>query len=205
MSNQSVIGEVSGKRVHVMYGGGLVSQLFGSTTFTLYEDRLVEDSKGVVLKDHTQVPIDAITGVNICTHGNPLLLVIGFATLPVFGLGILFLILYFFMCKNFLVVSSEGHIYALQRKGDDAKYNDFAEALMGMAIKARASGGGGGGIPAARKSSSSMSALAAPQSAVGPGKLTVNCGGCGAEYSMPAGSAGKKFRCQQCRTVVEVP
>jgi hypothetical protein len=50
-----------------------------------------------------------------------------------------------------------------------------------------------------------MSALAAPQSAVGPGKLTVNCGGCGAEYSMPAGSAGKKFRCQQCRTVVEVP
>ena len=109
------------------------------------------------------------------------------------------------MCKNFLVVSSEGHIYALQRKGDDAKYNDFAEALMGMAIKARASGGGGGGLPAARKSSSSMSALAPPQSAVGPGKLTVNCGGCGAEYSMPAGSAGKKFRCQQCRTVVEVP
>ena len=67
MSNQSVIGEVSGKRVHVMYGGGLVSQLFGSTTFTLYEDRLVEDSKGVVLKDHTQVPIDAITG---CKEAN---------------------------------------------------------------------------------------------------------------------------------------
>lgn len=203
MADRDAIEQVSGKRVQVMYGGGLVPQMFGKTTFTLYPDRLVEDTTGVVLKDHTQVPLNAINGVNICTHGNPILLILGFATLWVFGLGLIFLILYYFIRKNFLVVISEGHIYALQRKGADGKYTDFAETLMDLVIAARTSTGGeeqGGASPSKRAAPAALAAPAAPAKGA-----TVSCNGCGAEYRMPAGSSGKKFRCTQCRTVVEVP
>lgn len=203
MSDRDAIDQVSGKRVQVMYGGGLVPQMFGKTTFTLYSDRLVEDSAGVVLKDHTQVPLNAINGVNICTHGNPILLFLGIFTLWFFGLGLIFLVLYFFIRKNFLVVISEGHIYALQRKGPDSKYNDFAETLMDMVIAARTGGGVEEQATSPPSRRSAPAALAAP--AASPKGATVSCNGCGAEYRMPAGSSGKKFRCTQCRTVVEVP
>jgi predicted Zn finger-like uncharacterized protein len=35
--------------------------------------------------------------------------------------------------------------------------------------------------------------------------MSVRCPECDKEYRIPAGSAGKKFRCQACQAVIDVP
>ena len=56
--------EVTGKRVMVTFGGVLTPQLFGSTTFNLEHDRLVETSSGIVARQKCQIPDRKSTRLN---------------------------------------------------------------------------------------------------------------------------------------------
>ena len=188
--------EVSGKRVMVSFGGVLTPQLFGSSTFSLESDRLVETSSGIVARQKCQIPIAMISAMAVSTSGNPLFLVFGLLTLPIFGLGLVFLLLYFLLPRHFLVVHSNNYITALNCRGDLQPYREFADAVMRSAIDsqgvARERHGGHRAVVAAPPA---MSALPPPSS-------TVTCPGCGTEYKLPAGVAGRRLRCQKCQSIV---
>ena len=38
-----------------------------------------------------------------------------------------------------------------------------------------------------------------------PGKGMLSCPSCGADFRVPPGSGGKKFRCAVCKTVIQAP
>ena len=59
--------EVTGKRVMVTFGGVLTPQLFGSTTFNLEHDRLVETSSGIVARQKCQIPLTMISAMAVTT------------------------------------------------------------------------------------------------------------------------------------------
>lgn len=184
---------VTGKRVMVTFGGVLTPQLFGTTTFTLEHDRLVETSTGLVARQKCQIPLAMISAMAVTTQGNPLFLVFGFLTLPLFGLGLVFIVLYFLLPRNFLVVHSNNYITALNCRGDLDRYRSFADMATQAAINTQTGSGEGNPAPVPR----AAIAVAAPAVAA-----TVRCPGCGTEYRLPPGAAGRRLRCQKCQSVV---
>lgn len=187
--------EVSGKRVMVSFGGVLTPQLFGRTTFTLENDRLVERSSGVVAREKCQIPLAMISAMAMSTRGNPVFLVFGILTLPLFGLGLLFIVLYFLLPRHFLVTHSNNYITALNCRGDLQPYHDFADAVTRAAIEAQESSSGSHAAPHAAPHALLASPAQAPAS-------KVTCPGCGTEYKLPAGAAGRRLRCQKCQSIV---
>lgn len=185
---------VTGKRVMVTFGGVLTPQLFGSTTFTLEHDRLVETSSGLVARQKCQIPLTMISAMAVTTQGNPLFLLFGFLTLPLFGLGLVFIILYFALPRHFLVAHSNNYITALNCRGPLDGYHEFADMVTQAAI-ARQEGGHGGG-----SASAAHAVVASPQ--LPPPAATVRCPGCGTEYKLPPGAAGRRLRCQKCQSLV---
>lgn len=184
---------VTGKRVMVTFGGVLTPQLFGGTTFTLEHDRLVETSTGLVARQKCQIPLGMISAMAVTTQGNPLLLAFGFLTLPLFGLGIILIVLYFMLPRNFVVVHSNNYISALNCRGDLDRYHAFANMVTQAAITTQAGEHEAAQAPVAR------AAIAVPAPAVA---TTVRCPGCGTEYRLPPGAAGRRLRCQKCQSVV---
>ena len=186
--------EVTGKRVMVTFGGVLTPQLFGSTTFNLEHDRLVETSSGIVARQKCQIPLTMISAMAVTTQGNPVFLIFGIVTLPLFGLGLVFILLYFLLPRNFLVAHSNNYITALNCRGPLDKYHEFADAVMQAAIGkqegAQESGHGARAHPV----------VAPPQLA--PPSASVRCPGCGTEYKLPPNAAGRRLRCQKCQSLV---
>ena len=185
--------EVSGKRVMVTFGGVLTPQLFGSTTFTLEHDRLVETSTGLVARQKCQIPLTMISAMAVSTQGNPLLLLFGFLTLPLFGLGLVFIVLYFMLPRHFLVAHSNNYITALNCRGSLDRYHEFADMVMQAAIAMQ---------EGARESVSAPVPRAAIAPQLPPPSDTVRCPGCGTEYKLPPNAAGRRLRCQKCRSIV---
>lgn len=185
---------VTGKRVMVTFGGVLTPQLFGSTTFTLEHDRLVETSSGMVARQKCQIPLTMISAMAVTTQGNPLFLLFGFLTLPLFGLGLVFIILYFALPRHFLVAHSNNYITALNCRGPLDRYHEFADMVTQAAIAKQERAREGGSAAAAH------AVVAAPQ--LPPPATTVRCPGCGTEYKLPPGAAGRRLRCQRCQSLV---
>jgi len=115
---------ISGKRAYTKLGG-LTPSMFGRTTLELHKDRVVEVTKGPIYARDCHVSIAEIDSAEVVTCGNQLYLIAGIVTLGFFGLGLLFLLLYFFMKHKFLVIHSASNALAVVIKGDPEPYHDF--------------------------------------------------------------------------------
>ena len=201
MSDPDALAEISGKRAHVALGGALLTGYFGRTTFSLLSDRLVVVSTAILQESRIEISVDSITACRLCARGSWLLLGMGLLLLPVFGIGLLFLLWYLLSRIRFLVVSSEGNTCALRFKGEDSSYQEFATMLVrhGVATRsyrAESVPGTFSRVPAIGKQ---------VVRALGQNPETmVTCSGCNTNYSLPLDSKGQLFRCQCCRMVVEV-
>ncbi len=131
-TSSSLIASVSGKRVIAKWGT-LTPSFFGSTTLELHQDRVVEYTDGLVASRECHAGIAGIDSAELNSAGNPIFLVLGIATLAIFGLGILFLILYFVFRHRYLVICSNFNVMALALKGDEQQYKNFLFAVMDRA------------------------------------------------------------------------
>lgn len=118
------LASVKGKRAYAKLGG-LTPAMFGSTVLELHKDRVVELTKGPILSRDCHVSIFEIDSAEIVACGNQLYLVLGLATLPFFGLGLIFILLYFLMKHKFLVIHSSSNVLALNIRGDDTEFHEF--------------------------------------------------------------------------------
>lgn len=202
--HDEILAEVKGKGAVVTPWHGYQESMFGSGRLILTPTRVIERTKLIVTERNTTIPLDQVHGVSIVTMGNPLLMVLGIATL-VIGVGLLFLILYFFMKKRYLVIASANMVEVVAIKGKLNDYEDFARDVLDEIDRLRKSNQPkAGAAPAASERPAETSDRLAAPHADAKKTITVTCPECDAEYRVPANSAGKKFRCQKCQATIEV-
>ena len=108
--------------------------------------------------------------------------------------GLVFILLYFLLPRNFLVAHSNNYITALNCRGPLDKYHEFADAVMQAAI------GKQEGAQESGHGARTHAVVAPPQLA--PPSASVRCPGCGTEYKLPPNAAGRRLRCQKCQSLV---
>ena len=219
-------------------GGGAIAQMLGmgsKASITVNEDgfRLQKTTFGS--DENTYIPRQQIAS-SVCLVMKPMeLLVLGLATLPLFGLGLVFILIYFFSRRRVVigVVSVGGTVESLKLKAND---DELAELREGMAILDELIRTRGGAAPERserperpakaaveektpakpwdepRKPKSVSGSASAPALRPPPtpaadagGTRIICCPACGTRMSVPASATGRKVRCTSCREVFPVP
>jgi len=104
--------------------------MFGKTTIELHKDRVVELTKGPIYSRDCHVSVAEIDSAEVVTCGNQLYLILGIATLALFGLGVIFLLLFLFVKHKFLVIHSSSNALALSIKGAPEPYHEFKSNVI---------------------------------------------------------------------------
>ncbi|MBA4189896.1 MAG: hypothetical protein C0467_18080 [Planctomycetaceae bacterium] len=188
-------------------GGGFFARLFGMGTNAIVTIepsgfRLQKTTFGAV--ESVYVPLSHIAST-VRIISKPLeFLVLGLFTLPIWGLGLIFLIVYLFSKKRLIigVVSSGGTVESLKVKADDKTIKDIRnggkilEALINQR-SSQMSAVAAEPVPVPRAAPVREEAAASPpwmESTV----VTV-CPSCGSRQSVSATSVGRRIRCANCR------
>ena len=186
-----VLGEVEGKAATVMAGGVVVPDYFGNARLQLQPTRLVLTARHTIAEDNAELLLSVVDSVSYLVRGNPLFLVFGVLTASL-CVGVFLVVAYFFLKYRFIAVRGRNTVLAVGVVGDEAPYLAFMQAVPAQAEKVKGTAG------------LSASFGPVPRPAVAGGS-TISCPACGTEYKLPKGSAGKKFRCTQCKGVVQAP
>ena len=108
--------EISGKPATSSYGF-VTPSFFGRTKLTLTQNRVIEDTKQIVATRKCESILSGIDSVEIAEGGNPLLLVLGFMTIAIYGLGFIFFVLYFFLKHQYIVIRSGSNVQVMAISG----------------------------------------------------------------------------------------
>lgn len=197
-----VVAEISGRSVSVLWGGAnfQISQ-WGSARLIVTPTRLVEKTKFFITSREVTIPLEQITSVQLLTTGNPIMLLLA----PLCGLGLLLFMLFKI---RLLIVQCPGGIAVIGVKGTQQDAQHFIEDLLdevdrrkAKSVAASAPAAPSRGAPSAPEMGGER-VTSSPKGAGGP--KPIRCPECDKEYRIPAGSGGKKFRCQACQAVIEV-
>lgn len=131
-----IIAEVSGKPASIKFGR-VAPAFLGQTTLRLFSQRVVEETKRIVSSRNSELLTREVDSVEITKLGNPLWLVLGFFTIALYGLGIIFFIVYFLAKHKFLIVHSKNNVQLVSIKGDETSYQRFMEAVLTTAETAK--------------------------------------------------------------------
>lgn len=212
--DDDIIADVKGKPVMIQWFGYQPSVLFGSARLELTPTRILETSKFLFNSRETAFFLDDVQGAEIVSIPHPLYIIVGVFTMPLFGLGLLFFLLALIMRYKYLVIHYAVKVQVIGMTGKPEQYLDFRDAVLEEAERVRGAKSKSSApakssrdyddddvaAPAPRIEAPVKNKVAAP---AGDGKTTVKCPECSAEYKLPAGSTGKKFRCQKCQAVIE--
>lgn len=201
-----VLAEISGASVQINPWGGYVWNTWGSGRMMLTPTRVIERTKFLITERRITVLLNQVNSVSIITQPNPVLLALGFILLIVL-IGLIFLLLALFFRHNYLVIKTASDVLVIGCKGNMSAYEDFVQDILDEIDRARAASQS---APAPSYAPAPSHAPAASEPAparvsTGPAaQKAVRCGECGAEYRIPAGSGGKRFKCQKCQAVITV-
>lgn len=109
---------------------------FGKTTkLILTEDRLIEITQKFIASRYCEIRVARIDSVEITEQGISWLLALGFITIAFYGLGLIFIVLYFFLKNKYLVIYSGNNVIATQirKKSDASIASDFIKKLLDQA------------------------------------------------------------------------
>ena len=124
-----MVATVSGKAATASIGT-VAPAMFGTTTLQLYETRVVETTKLIIAGRDSELLLSELDSAELTTKGNPLWLLLGILTLWLFGIGLIFIIVYFFAKHRFLIVRSMSNVQIVGIKGDEQPYRDFMAAAL---------------------------------------------------------------------------
>jgi hypothetical protein len=128
---------ISGKAA-TAFGGGIVRASFGRTTLVLQTNRVIETTRRPIAARDCELLLSEVESAEIITKSNPVWLVLGFLTFALYGLGLIFFVLFFVLKHRFLIVHSRGNAVFVSFDGDDGPYRQFMEAVLTEAERARA-------------------------------------------------------------------
>jgi len=126
-----LIAEVSGKPANIKFNTYFPG-IFGRTTMQLFPQRVVEATKRLISSRNSEILVSEVDSVEMLTQGNPTWLWLGFLTIALFGLGIIFFVLYVVVKQKLLVVHSKSNIQvlALKLNDDETLYQQFMESVL---------------------------------------------------------------------------
>ncbi len=197
-------------------GGGFLAKMLGMGT----KATVTADASGFRLQKSTFgqeenifVPRSHIASTLYIVSKPLEFLVLGLVTLPLFGLGLVFILVYFLSKKRIVigVVSSGGTVESVKLKANTDTLDDVREGMKLLEelirpVRAERNDSDSKTVsddaqtrPAA-PSPSRGKALPLPPSTVAE-TIDADCPGCGARISLPATSVGKRVRCPSCREV----
>jgi hypothetical protein len=184
-------------RLKAMGGGAFARMLgFGSyATITVDETGFRLQKKKFGSDETTFVPRAKISSTVFMVMKPMEWLGIGMALLPIFGIGLIFLIAYLFAKKRIIVgVLSDGHtLESVKLKAKPANIEDVRE---GMQILEELLMGTAAAPPPSRSSENFEAPVAAVEE-----KVVTYCPHCEAKMSLPASGIGRRVRCLSCREV----
>ncbi|GEM_PF-1416023 len=122
---QSVSGKPAGRFI-----GLIVPGTFGSTTLSLEDSRVIEETRTPLTRRHIELRLARVESVAISTSRDPRLFVLGLATLPVYGIGIVVLLVWVIRRFRCLAIRSGSTSLVVRILGPDDPYEDFMDALL---------------------------------------------------------------------------
>jgi hypothetical protein len=128
---------ITGRPVTISWGGLIAPSWFGRTTLSIKGNRLTESTRKLVFERHCTLLLSDVESVEICSRGNAALLVLGILTCWIFGIGLIFVFLYFYVREQYLVIYSKNNKVALIMRGDDKPYRQFMESVLDYSEKLR--------------------------------------------------------------------
>lgn len=139
-NSYKVLLEISGQAANSYYNF-LSPALFGRTTFQLCESRIVERTRKVVATRYCEVILSEVDSAEIVEDGVSWLLFLGIFTL-FFGVGIIFIVLYFFLKYKYLIIRSGSNAQVLCIAGSNGmeKAKTFMAEVLKRAEEAKPQG-----------------------------------------------------------------
>ena len=107
-NTKNVRSEISGKPAAVSYGI-VAPATFGKTSLSLTDNRVIESTKRIIASRYCEIILSEVESVEINEGGYPALLALGFLTIG-FGVGLIFLVMYFLIKCKYLIVRSHGNV-----------------------------------------------------------------------------------------------
>jgi hypothetical protein len=137
MSSLAIM-EISGKPA-VSTSGFVTPSFFGRTKLSLTENRVIEDTTRIIATRRCESILSEIDSVEIAEGGNPIWLFFGFMTLPLYGLGFLFFVLFFFLKCQYIIVRSGSNVQVMAISGgiNMDKANVFMDTVLSAANSAK--------------------------------------------------------------------
>lgn len=201
-------------------GGGFFAKLLGMGTAS----SMTVDAAGMRLKkstfageENTFIPRHQIASTVSVVQKPVELLLIGLMTLPLFGLGLIFFIVYFFAKKRVIVgvLSTAGTVEVLKLKANKDDLSDIRDGMTVVEQLLQAGSPASSALPPARTEEMAPAPAAgrsrgtftppAPPAAPPPpadtGTHLINCPSCQTQMSVPGNALGRKVRCVSCREV----
>jgi hypothetical protein len=111
---ENILAQFSGGAVNYAYG--ILSPVgFGrKTTLKLTETRVVETTKKFISSRYCEIRVSRIDSAEIVEQGMPWLIVLGCMTIALYGLGLIFFTLYFFIKNKYLLIHSGNNTIAVE-------------------------------------------------------------------------------------------
>lgn len=122
--------EISGRRVLFHLFGPVGFSGWGTTTLRVEGAWLVEESTSLLGQKKRVLPLAGVEGFQVVTRGSRALLVFGVLLAPVFGIGLLLLVAWFFIRLRFFTIRHERGSLSLRQWGDLPAYEEFLGRLM---------------------------------------------------------------------------
>jgi len=120
---------VSGKPATGLLGL-VVPGTFGSTTLSLEDSRVIEETRKPLIRRHTELRLARVESVAISTSRDPRLFVLGLATVPAYGIGIVVLLVWIIRRFRWLSICSDSTSLVVRIQGPDDPYEDFMDAVL---------------------------------------------------------------------------
>ncbi|MCG9885863.1 MAG: hypothetical protein MH825_09875 [Cyanobacteria bacterium] len=132
MSNsRNAVLEITGKAANSYYSF-LSPALIGTTTLQVRKGRVVERTRKIIATRNCEILLSEIDSVEIIEDGISWLLVLGIFTVFLYGLGIIFWILYFFLKYQYLIIHSGGNaqVLCISGAGGMERAKTFMEEVL---------------------------------------------------------------------------
>lgn len=138
VQDETPVASVAGKLATVSFGH-VVPTMFGRTEFRLSATQVMQESHRWGLVGESRIPIQEIDSVDYGDVRNPLWLVLGLLTLMLYGLGIIFIIVYFVAKRRVMSIRSRANALAMVVAGDSDPHRDFLARVLKAKLAGSAS------------------------------------------------------------------
>ena len=134
---QQATAMITGRPATLTVRGWLMPSWFGRTTLQIKGSRVVESTRRIWTERHRELIIGEVDSAEIAYQGSPTMLIFGILTLPLLGLGLIFILLHFFIRERCLIIRTRSSSVAMMISGDDQPHRKFMRMVLDRAAQTK--------------------------------------------------------------------